>query len=108
GYLREYPEPGPAASLPACLLCEEFRVRQLHGDQPELSSYRARFPGQYEELCRLVRAEPISARLRTSPRSWSDIPLAVSGPGLSTQTMSNPYVLPVGGGYRMEKLIGRG
>src|SRR5205085_8951848 len=43
-----------------------------------------------------------------SPRSWSDKLLAVSGPGLSTQTMSDSYVLPVGGGYRMEKLIGRG
>src|SRR5262249_39960649 len=32
---------------------EEYRVRRLHGDRPELEEYRSRFPGQFKGLCRL-------------------------------------------------------
>lgn len=58
-YLTRFPELGAAKALPAKLIYEEYRVRTLHGDRPPVESYRTRFPHQFEELQRLLRAQPI-------------------------------------------------
>src|SRR6516164_8330053 len=48
-YLEQFPELGPASGLPAALVYEEYRVRRLHGDRPELADYQRRFPAQWPE-----------------------------------------------------------
>jgi Protein kinase domain/Sulfatase-modifying factor enzyme 1 len=58
-YVDTYGELGPAKSLPASLVFEEYRVRQLFGDRPELQSYRSRFPSQYAELEKIVNEQPL-------------------------------------------------
>jgi serine/threonine protein kinase len=57
-YLQKYPALGSADSLPADLLYAEYRARQLYGDQPALSTYQRRFPGQFTTLKRLVAENP--------------------------------------------------
>ena len=58
-YVAKYVELGPAKSLPASLIFEEYRVRQVFGDRPELQSYRSRFPSQYPDLEKIVREQPL-------------------------------------------------
>jgi formylglycine-generating enzyme required for sulfatase activity len=58
-YVDTYGELGPAKSLPASLIFEEYRVRQIFGDRPELKSYRSRFPGQFPDLEKIVREQPL-------------------------------------------------
>src|SRR5262245_14250748 len=53
-YVEKFPELGGMTGLPASLLYEEFRVRQLYGDRPQLLTYQTRFPNQYAELEELV------------------------------------------------------
>src|SRR5262249_56789684 len=53
-YLEKFPELRPASSLPPALVYEEYLVRHLHGDKPALSAYQGRFPGQFEEVNRMV------------------------------------------------------
>jgi hypothetical protein len=58
-YVKKYGELGPAKSLPATLIFEEYRVRQLFGDRPELESYQSRFPGQFVDLKKIVFEQPL-------------------------------------------------
>ena len=55
-YIRNYPELGGAAALPAELIYHEYRVRHQYGDKPSLSLYRERFPAQYQRLVELAQA----------------------------------------------------
>ena len=55
-YLKSYPELGSAGALPAELIFEEFRVRQLHGDRVAMDEYRRRFPGQFAALETMMRS----------------------------------------------------
>jgi serine/threonine protein kinase len=64
-YTREYPDLGKPSTLPAQLIYEEYRARRLYGDQPELPSYRQRFPDQYRGLQDLVRAHPVATGFET-------------------------------------------
>jgi serine/threonine protein kinase len=103
-YLGEFPELGPVTAPPAELIFEEYRVRQLHGDQPSMDTYKARFPDRFEELRRLVEERPVqSVPTRPTPR-----PDVRPAPPVSPPPLDNPPLLPIGGGYRLEKLIGRG
>jgi hypothetical protein len=58
-YLEKFPELGPVAILPASLIYEEYRVRQLYGDRPPVSSYASRFPEQLAELKHLIADQPL-------------------------------------------------
>src|SRR2546430_15737821 len=60
-YAERYPELGGLGGLPAQLVYEEYRVRQMHGDRPQLAVYQNRFPAQFPELQRLVQQQPVSA-----------------------------------------------
>jgi serine/threonine protein kinase/formylglycine-generating enzyme required for sulfatase activity len=112
-YAERFPELGPARLLPASLIFEEFRVRQLHGDQPELMAYKARFPERFAELERLVQDQPLPTLTRSSStpsdHSPSPPPPPSTPPGLSSSLpFDQTPILPVGGGYRLLRLIGRG
>ncbi|MCS6853058.1 MAG: bifunctional serine/threonine-protein kinase/formylglycine-generating enzyme family protein [Gemmataceae bacterium] len=112
-YLDKYPELGRAADLPASLIFEEYRIRQLHGDRPPLEQYRERFPEQYAALVELAEAEPVPTE--------RVLPTNVTPPGLvprpsifSSAGALGPLgghanqLLPVGDGYRMIKRLGSG
>src|SRR5688572_8792757 len=58
-YIDRFPELGDTPNLPSPLIVEEYRVRQLYGDKPQLGTYKTRFPDQFEELQRLVQAHPV-------------------------------------------------
>ena len=48
-YLEKYPELGPPQDLPPQLIFEEYRIRHLHGDKPDLQHYHKRFPAQFAQ-----------------------------------------------------------
>jgi serine/threonine protein kinase len=58
-FCERYPELGGREGLPADLIYEEYRVRRLYGDRPDLGSYRERFPSQFEQVQQLVRQNPV-------------------------------------------------
>jgi serine/threonine protein kinase len=101
-YLEQFPELAARSAAVAELLYEEYRVRTLHGDRPPLDDYRDRFPRQFDDLRRLVDARPLPA-----PAAPLPAPAAPPAPP-STPLMESNVVLPIGGGYTLEKLIGRG
>src|SRR5262245_47087616 len=49
-YVTLYPELGTTATLSPKLIYEEYRVRCRPGDQPELTIYSERLPGQFADL----------------------------------------------------------
>jgi len=119
-YLDHYPELGGAAALPAGIIYEEYRVRQLFGDRPELDFYQRRFPGQYPALQRLLKEQPVKpppAPPRRDPPNPlltptvfnptpSDRPGPTAVPGAAPADDQRP-LLPVGGGYKLLQLLGR-
>jgi serine/threonine protein kinase len=102
-YLRKFPELGPVAAPPAELVYEEYRVRQRYGDHPLLGSYKERFPAVYEELQRLVAANPVP-----TVANAGSAPTAPTIPPANVKPMSTNFVPEIPGGYVAEKLIGRG
>jgi serine/threonine protein kinase len=104
-YLQTFPELGSAATLPVELLYEEFRIRQLYGDKPPLDAYQARFPAQFAELRRLIEERPLPTAPTLSQQARSQKPAA---PPVVLPPVDNNPLLPIGGGYQLEKLIGRG
>src|SRR5262249_53132103 len=101
-YLARYPELGRADAVPAQLVYEEYRVRQLFGDQPGLGSYRGRFPGQFAAFERLLQERPVIAPKGSAPTPT--VPNGSAGPGV----LRNEAILPVGGGYQLVRRIGSG
>ena len=103
-YLEELPDlaTAPDDAL-AELLYEEYRVRQRHGDRPPLETYQARYPRLYEALRRLVQDNPVPTRAGQAPKAAE--PPVVSA---SVSFMESNRLLPIGGGYVLESLIGRG
>jgi serine/threonine protein kinase len=102
GYLPRFPELGSASALPASLIFEELRVRRQHGDHPPLLEYQNRFPTQAAELQRLLHEEPVP----TMPPSKT--PLLIPNRPLSGSFMEANHLLPIGGGYKLVKQLGRG
>lgn len=132
-FLARYPDLGTAQSLPSKLVYEEYRARHgRRGDRPGLEQYRLRFPGQFEELQRLLRAEPVggsqygtlqppnATRTEPPPVAQTRIEPAAtqppSGPAPSTRANSpkptlpgeNTRILLAGEGYRLLERIGAG
>jgi len=90
-YLKRYPELGDDSDKLVELLFEEYQVRRKHGDRPSLDGYSDRFPAQFDALEQKVLARPDLADNRTpiDPRETGAL-------------------VPVFGGYRLIKRIGRG
>ena len=96
-YLQKFPELKDEPEHLPQLLQEEYGVRQRHGDKPSLSSYRSRFPDQFEALERRVQDSPQTAA-SPNPAGQENSPLE-TGRG---------SMLSVGGGYRLIRRIGSG
>src|SRR5262249_27190326 len=60
-YLEKYPALGTVRTVPARLIYEEYRVRQMVGDRPGRDTYQERFADQFAELQRLIADQPIDA-----------------------------------------------
>jgi serine/threonine protein kinase len=84
-FVLRYPELGSREDLSADLVYEEYRIRTLYGDGPDLSLYRERFPNQFEQLGKLLADHPIPPR-----------------PGQREQRQPTGYstIRPLGDGYR--------
>jgi hypothetical protein len=103
-YLESYPELAAAADdALAELLYEEYRVRRLHGDSPPEQAYKARFPRLYDGLRRLLQEQPVATLAGSAPTPAEPAVAPVSVP-----SMESNRLLPIGGGYVLESLIGRG
>ncbi len=100
-YLDRFPELAEAGRLPIELIFEEYRVRQLYGDRPELGTYRTRFSDQFAELKRMVEANPLRA---AKPPAAKPPPAAVEAPVETRKTT----VLAIGDGYKLLNKLGRG
>jgi serine/threonine protein kinase/formylglycine-generating enzyme required for sulfatase activity len=83
-YLDKFPEIGPLRDLNPQLIFEEYRVRQLYGDKPALSSYQIRYPEQFPEVQRLAQRN------------------------LTAPTPANSRIHKVTGGYELIDFLGRG
>jgi serine/threonine protein kinase len=66
-YLETFPDLAPDGDWPVGLLYEEYRVRQQYGDYPSLGSYQSRFPRHFDQLRRLVAAQPVGTLMQSGP-----------------------------------------
>lgn len=121
-YLDDFPELGDRDALPADLIYEEYRVRQLYGDQPALASYRQRFPVQFAHVEQLVANEPMPTRSRGAQDKTPAGNSVNVHTGVPTPTISKPVeamkplkkgagegqLVDIGGGFTMVKFLGRG
>jgi serine/threonine protein kinase len=96
-YLKRYPELGGTDSLPVGLIFNEYHARHRVGDRPPLDAYRQRFPGQFEELRRLVEGGPAA-------RSTPAVGASPTTPDVPEVPDAN--LLAVVGGYRLHDRIG--
>jgi hypothetical protein len=103
-YLTQAPELGSRGALAPDLIYEEYRVRHRYGDKAALSAYQVRFPGQYEELQRLVDAQPVlpAGALASAPGSGA------SASASHELKVTSDQVLHVGEGYKLISRISRG
>jgi serine/threonine protein kinase len=99
-YLARFPELGSADSLPAALIYEEYRARQLYGDRPPLDAYRNRFPAQFADLQKLARDQPV--QVTPSPGA-APTRLDPTGPGPPPDQFSLGRE-----GYKTLELLGQG
>src|SRR5262249_33721912 len=122
-YLEKYPELGPGSELPAKLVYEEYRIRHLYGDKPNLEKYRNRFPVQFTELEQFLREAPVetlSFAVDQAPSANQDTrvvpveatpvqsrPSQTAKPGTTTANVNN-LMLQLGGAYVLNKRIGSG
>jgi serine/threonine protein kinase len=77
-YLSRFPELGPPQALDSALIYEEYRVRSLFGDHPDLEVYRRRFPAQLDELRRLLTESPLPHLPATVTTPPQDVELTQS------------------------------
>jgi serine/threonine protein kinase len=101
-YVERYEELGAVSELSPRLIYEEYRVRQLHGDKPDLSSYKRRFPRQFAEVEKLVKTEPIGTE---SPAQPTPVAPPVAKPA---QTSQSGKAGDHSGVYRLLDRIGEG
>jgi serine/threonine protein kinase len=62
-YVEHFEELGAASALPTSLIFEEYRVRRIYGDKPELAGYARRFPRQFDELRQLIKTDLLRSRV---------------------------------------------
>lgn len=105
-YLQRFPELGPKSSLSPALIYEEYRVRHVHGDRPPLTAYRDRFPEQFAHLNRLLEQQPLeTVSNRGDPARPQTPPVDTD---MERTAEPSHTLLPIGGGYKLIKLIGHG
>src|SRR5262249_49846900 len=103
-YAARFPELVADGEPPVELIYEEYWVRQRHGDRPELVaegklSYKGRFPRRFSELLRRALGGPLHpgrAECSSPPRGRPPV-----------ADLEN-VILPVGGGYKLIRLLGKG
>lgn len=103
-YLEKFPELGGPAKVSASLIYEEYRVRHVHGDRPQLQTYKQRFPEQFAELQRLVRERPPTE----TPKAAADTGVATTHQQTNVAGLPDQNVLAGGGNYNLIKRIGTG
>jgi serine/threonine protein kinase len=103
-YLRQFPELGSSATVPAALIYEEFRARQLFGDRPGLDAYRQRFPDQFAELHRQLLEQPLPT-IADPPGPAERTMIVPGGPTPPSLDAVTPLV---GRGYELVRRIGSG
>jgi tetratricopeptide (TPR) repeat protein len=110
GYVKAFPELGPAEAVPADLLLAEYQVRAEFGAPADLAAFARRFPRQAEVLRRLLGEEHTShahaARGHGTPASQES---KVSQQ--TTITEAQPPALPLPeqfGRYRLLRKLGQG
>jgi serine/threonine protein kinase/Tfp pilus assembly protein PilF len=105
GYLQRFPELAAERPCVLALLCEEWHVRQVHGDEPPLALYQARFPDHFADLERLVQKRQTACH---TPRATSQrTPGPEPKPVPAARRSAEGDLLPVGG-YRLLERIGTG
>jgi hypothetical protein len=103
-YASKFTELGAVKNLPVDLVYEEYRVRHLYADKPPLTTYRERFPDQFEDLQRLLQEHPVPtiSDSVSQPSPTLVIPSSASPPAAGGDLLS------VGGGYEPVRRIGGG
>ena len=101
-YVKQFPE--LANDLPAHLVCEEYRIRQSHGDRPDPATYRLRFPNLAATLESFFSSS-VQPTHRDDPSGPKTAPSPVA-PGSPTPGVDT--VLPAAGEYQLVALLGRG
>ncbi len=96
-YLGKYPELRDDPKGLTQLLYEEFTVRRRHGDRPPLSGYKSRFPDVFPDLERIASGQD----------DLADV-LPPSAETIAPDPRKTGSLLPVFGGYKLVKRIGRG
>jgi serine/threonine protein kinase len=91
-YLARYPELQSTTELPTTLILEEYRVRHLYGDKPDLVLYQSRFPTQFGELKSLLGEATERGSVQTPP---SPLPAATPEPAKATPAVQVAQVAPV-------------
>jgi serine/threonine protein kinase len=94
-YAERYLELAAGGNWSPDLLYEEYRVRHQYGDCPSLASYHKRFPNQFEQLRRLVAANPVGTLLASSPPPRQSGRAAVPPPAPTSVTPEVPSDTPV-------------
>jgi serine/threonine protein kinase len=101
-YLERFKDDlGPAASLPATMIYEEYRARHLYGDRPPLEQLQERFPNQFAEVQRLLAENPLPAVEPTNVNSRT-----LRGPGHAS--FGKNVVVPQIGGFEFLDRLGTG
>ncbi len=95
-YLKRYPALRHDPALPQ-LLFEEYSVRRRHGDRPALAGYRVRFPEQFAALEQLARGQDLVTDVVAQSRADGTADPRKTG-----------ALLPVFGGYKLVKRLGKG
>ncbi|HTN74660.1 MAG TPA: serine/threonine-protein kinase, partial [Pirellulaceae bacterium] len=104
-YLESFPELGTANDLPVDLICDEFRIRTRHGDNPKLEGYQKRFPRQFSGLRALIN-QTLNAST-THPLFDTPLP-APEVPRAELRSPENRKVVTGGEGYELLECIGHG
>jgi serine/threonine protein kinase len=117
-YLSRFPELGTPATVPAALIYEEYRARQLYGDRPSIADYERRFPAQFPQLRELHQRSALEKRIADEPAPAGPAPVdpapVLSGaptridPGGRGPTLPPDQILPGGSGYKLLECLGNG
>jgi serine/threonine protein kinase len=104
-YQNKYTELG---SLTPQLIYEEYRVRKLYGDKPDIGTYLERFPNCFLDLQKLVAEQPI--RGPVAPVTDANSQTLVSRPSAVAVVPApgGTGVVELGGGYKLLKRLGGG
>lgn len=104
-YLKKFIDLGSSRTLSPLLIYEEYRVRQMFGDKPDIDTYQNRFPHQYDELKQLLSEQPFQDQLgqqHSTPSIQQQKTPTEVGVGQGAN------YLDIGGGYKLIKRIGTG